>query len=126
MAALDEGGHCDVVVFRIAADLVDQETTFMWRREMFAGSYRPVFKTVGTPQGNVEALVFVMDQTNHRYIPELAHDTAAQMIAHAEGNLGTNFAYLDSLARHLDELGLKDDNIHHLHALTQAYRSASA
>jgi len=71
MAALDEGGHCDGVVFRIPAALINQETEYMWRREMFSGSYRPVFLEIATPQGSVDALVFVMDRDNRRYMPDL-------------------------------------------------------
>ena len=126
MAALDQGGQCDGVVFRIPAPLVEPETRYMWRREMFAGSYRPRFMTVDTPQGAVEALVFVIDQSNHRYIPELSEDTAAQMIAVAEGSLGTNFAYLDSLIQNLRVLGLEDAAMERLHARTLSYRTPSA
>ena len=122
MAALDEGGHCDGVVMRISGPLVDQETQFMWRREMFSGAYRPLFLEVATPQGPVEALTFVMDRDNRRYMPDLPEDDAARMIAVAEGNLGPNFAYLDSLVRHLDELGIADDDMHRLHARAQSYR----
>ncbi|MCU9839689.1 gamma-glutamylcyclotransferase [Ruegeria sp. WL0004] len=122
MAALDEGGHCDGVAMRISGPLVDQETQFMWRREMFSGAYRPLFLEVATPQGPVEALTFVMDRDNRRYMPDLPEDDAARMIAVAEGNLGPNFAYLDSLVRHLDELGIADDDMHRLHARAQNYR----
>jgi cation transport protein ChaC len=72
MAALDEGGHCDGVVFRIPTALVDRETQFKRRREMFAGAYRPVFLEVVTPQGAIDALTFVMDQSNRRYMPDLS------------------------------------------------------
>lgn len=123
MAALDEGGHCDGVVFRIGAALVEQETRFMWRREMFAGAYRPVFLDVMTPQGAVDALAFVMDRDNHRYMPDLPEEQAARMIALAEGGLGPNFTYLDSLVRHLDELGITDDAIRRLHARAGACRA---
>ncbi len=123
MAALDEGGHCDGVVFRIPAEIVGRETEFMWRREMFAGAYRPVFLQVATPQGPVDALVFVMDRDNHRYMPNLPEEEAARMIAVAEGGLGTNFAYLDSLVRHLDELGIEDRDMHRLHAHADMYRA---
>ena len=122
MAALDEGGHCDGVVFRIPAALVDRETAYMWRREMFSGSYRPVFLDVSTPQGLVEALVFVMEQNDRRYMPDLSEDESARMIAVAEGGLGPNFAYLDSLVRHLDDLGIGDDDMRRLHATASAYR----
>lgn len=123
MAALDQGGRCDGVVFRIAAELVDQETKFMWRREMFAGAYSPVFLEVATPQGPVDALVFVMDRTNPRYMPDLTLDAAARMIAVAEGGLGSNFDYLQSLVRHLDELGIHDDDMKTLHAVARTYRA---
>lgn len=123
MAALDEGGECKGVVFRISAGLVDQETKYMWRREMFAGAYCPKLVEVETPQGIVEALVFVMDRENRRYMPDVSEEMAARMIARAEGGLGPNFDYLDSLVRHLDELGINDDAIRRLHTRAKAYRS---
>ncbi|MBE1283670.1 MAG: gamma-glutamylcyclotransferase [Rhodobacteraceae bacterium] len=123
MAALDAGGHCDGVVIRIKAKLVDQETRFMWHREMFSGSYRPTFHQVTTPQGPVEALAFLMDTSNPRYMPNLSEDITARMIARAEGNLGPNFDYLDAMVRHLDELGIRDDDMHRLHILAGAYRA---
>lgn len=126
MAALDEGGHCDGVVFRIAAELVDTETAFMWRREMFSGSYSPRFLEVSTPQGPVEALTFVMDRTNDRYTPDLTEDEVARIIARAEGNIGTNFDYLASIVRHLDQLGIADDAMRRLHALALRYRTDGA
>lgn len=122
MAALDKGGKCDGVVFRIPAPLVDQETQFMWHREMFSGSYSPVFMDVDTPQGVVEALVFVMDAENERYMPNVPLDMAAEMIARAEGGIGPNFDYLDSLVRHLHDLGLKDEEIQNLHAQSKELR----
>lgn len=126
MAALDEGGVCDGVVIRIPAEGVDQETAFMWNREMFAGAYCPVFLPVQTPQGEVEALAFVMNHENHRYMPDVAEDVAARMIAEAVGTLGPNFEYLDSLVRHLDELGIEDTAMRHLHALASAHRSETS
>ena len=123
MAALDEGGQCDGVVFRIPATLVDRETVYMWRREMFSGAYRPVFLEVATPQGAVEALVFVMDRANRRYMPDLPEEESARMIAIAEGGLGPNFTYLDSLVRNLDALGIKDDDIRRLYTRAGAYRA---
>ena len=124
MAALDEGGRCDGVVIRIPGDLADRETAFMWNREMFAGAYCPVFLPVETPQGSVEALAFVMNHQNHRYMPDIEEETAARMIAEAEGNLGPNFDYLDSMIRHLDELGIEDADMRRLHALAVAHRAA--
>lgn len=126
MAALDEGGMCQGVVIRIAADLVAQESEFMWRREMFGGAYRPIFQPVETPQGSVDALVFVMDRDNHRYTPDLSEDVSARMIAEASGTIGPNFDYLDAMVRHLDELGIPDDAMHRLHSRAQALQKANS
>ena len=95
----------------------------MWRREMFSGSYRPVFLEAATPQGPVDALVFLMDRDNYRYMPDLPEEDAARMIAMAEGGLGPNFAYLDSLVQHLDDLGIEDAEMRRLHARAGAFRA---
>ncbi|MGI9521684.1 MAG: gamma-glutamylcyclotransferase [Hyphomicrobiaceae bacterium] len=126
MAALDKGGHCDGVVFRISAALVEQETDYMWRREMFAGAYRPIFQEIATPQGSVEALVFVIEKANRRYAPGIPKDEAAKIIAAAEGDFGPNFDYLDLLVRNFDELGFNDYDMRQLHALAEKYRSELA
>ncbi|MEL7098639.1 MAG: gamma-glutamylcyclotransferase [Pseudomonadota bacterium] len=115
MAALDTGGTCEGLVLRIAAELVDTETRFLWNREMFAGAYTPLFLPVATPQGPVEALVFAMNHDNPRYIPEMDRAIAAGMIAHAEGTLGRNMDYLEALVRHLHELGVSDPDIQALY-----------
>ena len=116
MAALDRGGSCAGTAFRIPADRVEHETEILWMREMFSGSYSPVFVQAETPQGTVEALTFVMDRRNRRYVPGLNPDEAARIIARAEGNLGPNFDYLDRLVRHLTELGMDDPAMTDLHA----------
>ena len=124
MAALDEGGHCDGVVLRISADMVDQETRFMWNREMFAGSYRPVFVDATTPQGPVEALVFLMEHNNRRYVPDIPEHEAAKIIAVAEGNLGPNFDYLETMVRNLGKLGIEDTDMSRLCALAAEIRNS--
>ncbi len=122
MAALDAGGQCDGVVFRIAANQIETETAFMWRREMFSGSYVPMFLPVETPQGPIQALTFVIDKTNRRYCPDVSVEDTAKIIATAEGNLGTNFEYLDALVRQLKQLDLADDEMFTLHARASAIR----
>lgn len=122
MAALDEGGTCDGVVFRIQAALVEDETKFMWNREMFSGSYNPILVGASTPQGPVEALAFVMDHGNRRYTPNLSVEEAAQIIAAAEGTLGTNFEYLDSLLHNFSRLGIEDEAMRHLHSIAAKHR----
>lgn len=125
MAALDEGGLCEGVVFRIHGDIVDRETELLWMREMFAGAYRPKFVRLSTPQGDVEALTFVVDPNNERYCPDLPMTEAAEIIAHAEGYNGANFEYLDQLCAQLTTLGLSDAEMAELHRLAARVRRQS-
>lgn len=126
MAALDAGGVCEGVAFRIPGAIVDRESEILWMREMFAGSYTPRFVSVSTPQGEIEALTFVIDRSHERYVPGLPPAEAAAIIAHAEGTNGPNFEYLDLLCAHLAELGLKDAEMTALHRLTATLRSRAA
>lgn len=122
MAALDRGGSCEGIAFRIPAERVDAETEILWMREMFSGSYQPIFVAADTPQGTVDALAFVIDRHNRRYVPGLTADETARIIARAEGTLGPNFDYLVSLVSHLAELGMEDPVMTDLHARAVAVR----
>ncbi len=123
MAALDQGGDCHGLALRIAAPLVERETAFMWRREMFSGGYVPSFFPIATPQGTVEALTFVINPEKQGYLPNLPQTEVAEMIAFAEGDLGPNFEYLDSLVCHMNDLGIEDPEMTQLHTLTQNRRA---
>lgn len=108
MAALDEGGECHGLALRIPAHAVDRETDILWMREMIGEAYIPLFRTVATPQGEIEALTFVMDRESPRYA-DLGPEAAARIIASGSGLLGTNREYFDNLAGHVDALGIRDD-----------------
>jgi glutathione-specific gamma-glutamylcyclotransferase len=108
MAALDHGGECHALAFRIAAPVVDRETEVLWMREMIREGYVPIFADIETPQGPIEALTFAIDRHSPRYA-DLSLDEAARLIATGAGLLGTNREYFDTLASHLDLLGIQDN-----------------
>ena len=108
MAALDVGGECHGLAFRIPANAVNHETEILWMREMIGEAYMPLFQTVITPQGSVEALAFVMDRASPRYA-DLSGAEAAAIIATGRGVLGTNLEYFDNLADHVAVLGIEDE-----------------
>jgi glutathione-specific gamma-glutamylcyclotransferase len=108
MAALDLGGVCEGLAFRIPAQAVNHETEILWMREMIGEAYVPLFQTVLTPQGSVEALAFVMDRASPRYT-DVSGAEAAAIIATGRGELGTNLEYFDNLADHVAVLGIKDE-----------------
>ncbi len=108
MAALDAGGECHGLAFRIPACLVNQETEILWMREMIGHAYTPVFKRLLTPQGPIEALAFVMDRSSPHFA-DVSGVEAAAIIATGRGILGTNREYFDNLAEHVRLLGIEDD-----------------
>ncbi len=108
IAALDEGGECDGLAFRIPSEAVDRETEILWMREMIIEAYLPLFKPLETPQGPVEALAFVMDRQDPKFA-DIGTEEAASIIATGTGRLGTNLEYFDNLAKHVETLGIKDE-----------------
>lgn len=115
MAALDKGGECHGLAFRIARERIETETDMIWRREMVTDGYRAEFLDVATPQGQIEALSFVADPTSAKYVGRLPEDEAAAVIATGSGVLGTNLEYLDGLARRLRDLDIVDPGFFALH-----------
>lgn len=116
MLALDRADgehHCDALVMRIPSDAVEAETGFLWRREMIAGSYTPIFLSCDTVRGPVEALAFLVSPEAKRYV-DWPLPRQAQQIAGASGGAGTNTAYLEDLVSHLNAVGIHDDELDQL------------
>lgn len=113
------GVRCDGLVFRIAAHQVEEETQILWRREMVRGGYAPTLLATSTPQGVVQAIVFVAREGNPSYVHDLSLEATADIVASARGHLGENRDYLIQLAQQLQVLGLTDPYIQDLLQLVQ-------
>ncbi len=121
MLGLDVGGSCRGKAIRIPADLVESESTILWRREMISGSYRPTWLPVQTDDGPVRAVTFVVNPEHPRYLGDVTPEDTVKMIATAEGILGRCRDYLSNTVVHLDELGIGSGPMHHLLAEVEAY-----
>jgi cation transport protein ChaC len=115
MLALDRGGACRGVAFRIAAAKVRQELSLLWQREMFGGSYNARWVSLngcGEAKGEkFQAITFVINHAHPRYMPELSVEQIAALIATGCGELGTCREYLENTVAHLRELGVRDTNL---------------
>jgi len=115
MLALDRGGACRGVAFRIPATKVRQELDLLWQREMFGGSYNARWvKLEGVgPQREQKfrALSFVINHAHPRYMPELTMAEMAGLIATGCGELGSCREYLENTVAHLLERGVRDANL---------------
>ena len=116
MLALDRGGSCRGVAYRIAAPL-REKIIGVWRREMIGYAYRPRRLTVETQGGPVTALTFVVNRETHRYAGRLDDEAAADTIAAACGHVGPCASYLLDAVAHLEELGIHDRHLWRLQEL---------
>jgi cation transport protein ChaC len=108
MLALDRGGVCRGVAFRIPAAQARAELLLVWRREMFGTAYLARWVQVRMAAATVPAITFVVNRAGPRYVAKLDDRQAARRIATASGALGTCQAYLDNTMGHLRALGIRD------------------
>ena len=126
MLAIDEGGSCEGLAFRVAREKLEHETFVLFRREMLAPVYRPIWLDLDTVAGPIEALGFVANRDHEKIKPGLLLQDQAKMIARAKGMFGTNFDYLSDMHEHLEFLGIEDAYVSSLYAATNALRGQSA
>ena len=124
VAALDTGGACDGLAFRIPADRVDDETRRLWFRERILPAYLSVQVPVQTAHGPVQALAFVADHAAEKIVPELPWAQCVRYAATGAGILGSSLDYVASLAGHFDELDIADPHVTDLLAAARAFREA--
>lgn len=120
MLALDRGGLCRGMVFRLDPASVEADLKGLWKREMVTGGYRPRWSIVKTAEGPVRAISFVANRANDRYLKPDSMEYAAEMIARACGPVGTNAEYLHSTHEHLLGLGISDKGLAQLDRLVRA------
>jgi glutathione-specific gamma-glutamylcyclotransferase len=108
MLALDRGGTCRGVAFRIHAHEARSELLLIWRREMFGTAYLPRWVQVRTAHATFPAITFVVNRADSRYAGRLNDTETAARIASASGALGTCASYLQNTLDHLESLGIRD------------------
>lgn len=112
--ALKPGGSCRGILYHIERALADAELDLVWNREMVSGVYVPRIVRALTPIGPKRAAAFVANIHHPRYACHLSLQETADIIAVAQGWLGTCADYLDNTVAHLDELGVGDGPMHEL------------
>lgn len=111
MLALDRGGCCRGIAFRLDERQVEEELLILWRREMLSDSYLARWVDARTEEGLVRAVTFVANRRHDRFTNLLSDDQIADRIAVAHGPLGSCAEYLLNTVAHLDELGFRDASL---------------
>jgi glutathione-specific gamma-glutamylcyclotransferase len=126
MLALDRGGTCRGIAFRIEADQVRDELLLVWRREMLSGAYLARWVTVATDEGPVPAITFVVNHDHPRYSGKLTEAATADHILRASGELGSCLDYFERTVRILRTLQVSDVALGRIEAVIQARSSGNA
>jgi cation transport protein ChaC len=108
MLALDRGGACRGVAYRIAAPGVRDKIAAVWRREMLGNGYVPRWVRLTTMQGPVRGLTFVANHGGERYAGRISEEIVADHIASACGENGSGAEYLLETVLRCEELGIHD------------------
>lgn len=125
MLALDRGGACRGIVFRIAHRSARNELMLLWRREMLTGAYHARWVTARAGGSTLRVLTFVANRLHHRYLEKLTNDEVAHLISTGTGSLGTCQNYFETTVRTLDRLGIRDNGIERIRtAISQRAPSA--
>jgi len=120
MMALDRGGRCDGVVFRLPDDTRRDELSKMVHREILFRENLAMVRWihVQTEAGKVRALVFWAGPKHGNGISlKLPLEKVAFVLARACGYAGSCAEYLYNTVSHLESLGIRDRNLWRLQQL---------
>jgi cation transport protein ChaC len=119
MMALDRGGQCRGMIYRLPEEGLEAELHKLIRRELslLPSAFPWRWIDVAIADGSLRALTFAMDRKSARYIADLGEEQLADMLATACGFRGSMAEYLFSTVHKLEELGIHDRNLWRLQAL---------
>jgi len=122
MLALDRGGACKGVLYRIPSDAVEDNLVKLFEREMGwrPSPFPPRWVNVQSGERTIRALTFCIDRNSGRYVSGLSTDEIAAMLATAVGSRGSMAEYLFATVRHLEDLGIHDPHLWRLQQLVAA------
>ena len=105
--ALEPGGACRGVAYRLPSPLALDELHLLWRREMVVGAYRPRWVHVRAGDRRLAALTFVVRRDHVQYA-DLTHEDETRIIAQACGAFGSSCDYLMRTRAALASHGIVD------------------
>ena len=120
--ALDRGGSCGGVAYRLHPEHVMEEFKLLWRREMLAPAYFARWVDAHTDSGVVKALTFVVDRSTGEYAGRLSDDDIVSIALGAHGHFGSCADYLVDTAMSLEQHGISDQRMRRLARLLMARR----
>ncbi|MBJ3774333.1 gamma-glutamylcyclotransferase [Acuticoccus mangrovi] len=119
MMALERGGRCDGVIYRLSEeDRLGQIRRVLRREIRFEQNVDMArWVKVQTEDGPRMALTFWAGPTGERVASKLPLEDVAHILARACGSVGSCAEYLYNTVAHLEEFGIRDRNLWRLQEL---------
>ena len=121
MLAIDRGGACSGIAFRLPPDAVEANLLPLLRREI---PYLPEeqelparWLSVETSGGTIRAISFPISRSSPAYLAGLTEDQVVEALATAAGERGSMAEYLHSTVTHLEQRGIHDRYLWRMQAL---------
>lgn len=113
MLALDRGGRCKGIVYRLPKQDHFGQLGLLMRREIDANppTNVPRWISVKTDRGTVRALAFIATPSGNAYAGRQPLEKVAQVLARAAGHWGSAAQYLFRTVSMLEERGIRDRNM---------------
>ena len=114
---LDNGGSCQGIAFRVAAEHTRATLTYLRQREQVTNVYRPVLRWVSLKQPEpvmTRALCYMVDRRHRQYAGALPLAVQAALVRRSRGRSGKNTDYVVNTVRHLRECGIVDQRLERL------------
>ena len=112
---LSEGGHCQGMVFRVAAEQRDAVIAYLREREQVTSVYLeefvPVVIASVTADGQsrtVEAVTYVADTAHRQYAGKLSIEEQVRIVSQGHGQAGPNIDYVLNTVDHLRDIHIED------------------
>ena len=96
------------MAYRIASEVIEDETWVIWRREMLFGSYVPTWVTTDGIGPRRRAIAFIINSAHEMYAGHVPRPDVVRILATARGTLGPASEYLYETVAALASAGFDD------------------
>jgi glutathione-specific gamma-glutamylcyclotransferase len=116
MMALQRGGQCQGVAYKLNPETVAEDLQTLFRREL---GVKPLnqdarWLRIDSYEGDVCALTFTANATGQSYVGKIPLEETAAIIADAVGVWGSCADYLYETTAHLEDFGIRDTMLRQL------------